>query len=80
MGETIFNPNVAIHPGKTLQDTLDAIGMSQTELAGRTGLTPKTINEIAQGKSSVTPETAIRLSAVFGMSVSFWNNYKPTYY
>ena len=79
MGETIFNPNVAIHPGKTLQDTLDAIGMSQTELAGRTGLTPKTINEIAQGKSSVTPETAIRLSAVFGMSVSFWNNLQRNY-
>lgn len=79
MGETTFNPNVAIHPGKTLQETLEAVGMSQTELAERTGLTPKTINEIVQGKSSVTPETAIKLSAVFGMSVAFWNNLQRNY-
>mgnify|MGYP001599434005 CR=1 FL=1 len=79
MGETTFNPNVAIHPGKTLQETLEAVGMSQAELAERTGLTPKTINEIVQGKSSVTPETAIKLSAVFGMSVAFWNNLQRNY-
>ncbi len=69
-----FKPNIAIHPGLTLKEILESISMSQAELAERTGLSPKTINEIIQGKSSITPETSLKLSAVFGMSAVFWNN------
>lgn len=77
--ENNYNPNTAVHPGKTLQDILDAINMSQSDLAERTGLTPKTINEIIQGKNPITSDTAIKLSAVFGMSVNFWNNLERNY-
>jgi len=72
--ENIYTPNSAIHPGKTLQDILEASKMNQVDLAQRTGLTPKTINEIIQGKNPITPDTAIKLSGVFGMSATFWNN------
>lgn len=68
-----------IHPGETLSETLEALGMSQKELAERTGLVPKTINEIINGKSSITPESAIKLSIVFGTSVEFWNNLQRNY-
>lgn len=74
-----YNPNIAIHPGKTLEEILDTTEMSQVKLAERTGLTPKTINEIIQGKNSITPETAIKLSSVFGMSIFFWNNLERNY-
>ncbi len=77
--DTKYNPNIAIHPGATLKDTLDELGMSQSDLATRTGLTPKTINEIIQGKNPITPETAIKLSSVFGMSATFWNNLERNY-
>lgn len=74
-----YEPTIAIHPGKTLQGILESTSMTQKELATRTNLTPKTVNEIVQGKNPLTPETAIKLSAVFGMSVSFWINLERNY-
>lgn len=74
-----YKPNIAIHPGKTLKDILEEVQMTQIELARRTGLTPKTINEIIQGKNPITLDTAIKLSAVFGMSSTFWNNLGRNY-
>lgn len=69
----------AIHPGETLKDILIAGNMSQVQLALRTGLHIKTINEIIKAKSPVTSETALKLSIVFGMSESFWNNLQKKY-
>lgn len=74
-----YKPSIAIHPGKTLEETLDAISMSQVGLALRTGLTTKTINEIIKCKNPITADTAIKLSNVFGMSASFWNNLQKNY-
>jgi len=79
MATNYYNPNIAIYPGNTLKDLLESVGMTQTDLAERTGLTPKTINEIIQGKNPITPETALKLSAVFGMSPVFWNNLERNY-
>ncbi|MFA5033112.1 MAG: HigA family addiction module antitoxin [bacterium] len=79
MAERKYNPDIAIHPGKTLEDTLNSLKMSQADLAHRTGLTTKTINEIIQGKNPITPDTAIKLSMVFGMSANFWNNLEKNY-
>ncbi len=79
MATNNFQPDIAIHPGVSLEETLEAFGMSQAELAKRTGLTPKTINEIVQGKNPITPETAIKLASVFGMSASYWNNKERRY-
>lgn len=74
-----YQPNIAIHPGETLEELLQELDMSQVELAKRTGLTAKTINEIVRGKSSITPETAIKLSVVFGTSTEFWNSLERQY-
>jgi len=79
MRENIYQPSIAIHPGKTLQDTLNASNITQLDLAQRTGLTPKHINEIVQGKASISTDTALKLSAVFGMSANFWNNLQRNY-
>jgi HTH-type transcriptional regulator/antitoxin HigA len=79
MSDKIYQPNIAIHPGETLQEILETITMPQAELAERTGLTIKTINEIVQGKNPITPETANKFSAVFGMSAIFWNNLQRDY-
>lgn len=53
------------HPGAYLEQLLDMRGMSQAELAKRTGITPKTINSIIKGSAPVSPETAITLELVF---------------
>ncbi len=79
MPEKIFQPNIAIHPGETLQEILESMNMSQAELAERVGLALKTVNEIIQSKNPITPETANKFSAVFGMSAQFWNNLQRDY-
>jgi HTH-type transcriptional regulator / antitoxin HigA len=74
-----YNPNYASPPGDTLLETLQTIGMSQAELAERTGRPKKTINEIIKGKASLTPDTALQLEKVLGIPASFWNNRESQY-
>ncbi|MBK5274439.1 MAG: HigA family addiction module antidote protein [Desulfuromonadales bacterium] len=74
-----FMPNYAVPPGETLLDTLEAIGMSQAELANRTGRPKKTINEIIKGKVEITSETALQLERVLGIPAGFWNNLERNY-
>jgi len=74
-----FIPDYAVPPGETLLETLKAIGMSQAELADRTGRPKKTINEIIKGKAAITPETALQFERVLGTSAGFWNNLERNY-
>lgn len=67
------------HPGETLAELLETYGMSQFELSQRIGFTPKHINEVCKGKKSITPDMAIKLSTVFNLSSSFWNNLQANY-
>jgi HTH-type transcriptional regulator/antitoxin HigA len=73
--KTIF----LIHPGKSLEEALAFINMSQLELSGRTGIAPKTINEIIKGKNPITPETALKFEKVLDIEASFWNNLQKNY-
>lgn len=79
MTSILYKATTANNPGEILQKTLDANEMSQKDLAIRTGLTPKTINEIIKGKNPVTHETAIKFERVFGVSASFWNSLQKNY-
>ena len=65
---------VVIHPGEFLEEVLFEYNISQAELADRTGLAKKTINEIVKGKSSLTRETAYKLDKVFPISAEYWIN------
>ena len=46
-----YLPDSVTPPGVTLQETIEALGMSQADLADRTGRSKKMINEIIKGKS-----------------------------
>ena len=70
--ENEFVPDYTVSPGESLLETLETLGMSQTELARRTGRPIKTINEIIQAKAAITPETAIQLERVLGVPASYW--------
>lgn len=74
-----FNPDYAVPPGATLLETIEDLGMTQTELAQRMGRPLKTINEIINGKAEITAETAIQLERVTGIPAAFWNNAEATY-
>ena len=71
---TRLEPVNPSHPGETVADYLAFQGWSQRELARRTGMTPKTISEICNGKAAVSPTTALALERVFGRPAHFWLN------
>jgi len=63
------------HPGEMLlEEFLVPLGMTQTELAERIGVSFPRINEIVNGKRGVTPDTALRFSQLFGTTPEFWLN------
>jgi HTH-type transcriptional regulator/antitoxin HigA len=74
-----YQPDLVSPPGETLLDLLEEQEMSQTELAKRMGRPVKTINEIAQGKAALTPDTALQLEKVFGTPARFWLNREQAY-
>ena len=61
------------HPGEMLlEEFLKPLGVSQSALAIRLGVSFPRLNEIVRGRRSVTPDTALRLERVVGMSADFW--------
>ena len=72
-------PDSAIHPGLSLEDELNYLGISQAELAIRGGLSEKHISNIINGKASITVETALKLEKVLGLKASFWTAYQSNY-
>ena len=77
--QNAYRPNYAVFSGDTLRETIEAYGMSQAELAERTGRPQKTINEIIMGKASITADTAMQLERVLGVPASFWSNLERNY-
>ena len=63
-----YQPDYVSPPGETLLETLDAMGMSQVELAKRMGCPVKTIHEIVQKKAAITTEVALQLVDCQGSS------------
>lgn len=74
-----YLPDRVSPPGATLEETIEALGMSQSELAGRMGRPKRTINEMIEGKVSITAETAFQLENVLGVPASFWTNRERLY-
>lgn len=74
-----FVPDYAVPPGRTLQELMVVRGMSQREMAIRSGLTVQTLNRIFKGEQPITYETAGRLELVTGVSTRYWNNLELQY-
>jgi HTH-type transcriptional regulator / antitoxin HigA len=74
-----YQPDYAVPPGETLKETLDAKGLSQSDLAVRTGLAEKTISQIINGIAPITYETAEKLELTVGVPARFWNARERTY-
>lgn len=75
----VYQPRKAIHPGRTIERTIDELGMTQKQLADRTGLSEKHISQIINGEASVTADTALLLANAIGGTESFWSNLDKNY-
>ena len=73
-------PDIAIPPGEYLAEEIEARGLSQKELARRMGRPLNTINEIINGKKTITAETALQLEEVMPeIPARFWLNLETDY-
>jgi addiction module HigA family antidote len=66
-------------PGETLLEVIEFKGISQKDLADRTGVTPKHINKIITGEAAITPEMAILLERATGTSAITWNRLEANF-
>lgn len=63
------------HPGEVLlEDVIRPLGLSITQAAKDLGISRKTLSEIVNGRSSVTPEMAVRISLATNTSAESWLN------
>jgi HTH-type transcriptional regulator/antitoxin HigA len=74
-----FMPAVAIAPGETIRENMIFLGMNQRELAARLDITTKHLNNIINGNSPITYETALKLESVIGPRAQFWMNLETNY-
>ena len=68
-----------IHPGETLREDLEVLGMSAAELARRLEVPVNRVTQILNGQRAVTGDTALRLGRFFGTSGEFWLNLQKLY-
>jgi addiction module HigA family antidote len=72
-------PDVAIPPGELLAETLEALNLTQADLAARMGRPVQAINEIIKGKKEITPESALAIERVLGTPAYIWVNLERGY-
>ena len=64
-----------IHPGETIrEDVLKPLGLSVNRLAMDLHVPVTRMNEIVNGRRSITADTALRLARYLGTSAQFWLN------
>jgi addiction module HigA family antidote len=78
---TINSSKLAIvyHPGITLKEKLEEMGMSIKEFALRTNKPEKTIIAVIKGESAITPEMAVSFENVTKIPAHFWTNKQMLY-
>jgi HTH-type transcriptional regulator / antitoxin HigA len=67
-----LQPDWALHPGTLLARYLNEHGIRQSELAERTGLTAKHVNQIIKKAVGITPDVAVLLETALGTPRRFW--------
>ena len=74
-----YTPDYTIHPGEILEETLESRGIKKTIFADKCGISNKTVSQIIHGKSTITPEMAIKFERALGSSASLWINLSTDY-
>ncbi len=72
----MFNPP---HPGGLVKEAMEDLGLSINAFARKLKVSPATIQRIVAGKSAISPEMALRLSATIGSSARLWLQLQADY-
>jgi len=60
------------HPGRSVKEELDYLGLSIAQGAKALGVTRQQLYKITTGQSAISPEMALRLEAVIGSTAETW--------
>lgn len=74
-----YFPQTVFHPGVTLEEKLQEMGMGIKEFALRTDKPEKTIIAILKGTSAITQEMAIKFENVTQIPANFWMRHQQRY-
>src|ERR1700743_1536699 len=68
------------HPGIVLRELfIDERSLTITDLAKGLGMTRANLSAVINQRAGISPEMAVKLSAAFGNSATFWNNLQTNY-
>ena len=76
---TGISRDLIIHPGETVADVLKERGITQAELATRTGVSPAYISSVISGKKDISSNFAMALEYALDVPKSFWLNLQANY-
>ncbi|MDE6645298.1 MAG: HigA family addiction module antidote protein [Muribaculaceae bacterium] len=74
-----LSPSNPIHPGEMIKDEIEYRGISQKALAKEIGVPASVLNEVLNGKRSVTTEYALLLEAALGIEADLWLRLQADY-
>jgi len=74
-----YYPESVPHPGETLAEKLEEMGMGPKEFALRSAKPEKTITAILKGTSSITSDMAVQFEKVTNIPAHFWMNHQRGY-
>lgn len=60
------------HPGGLIAEYLEDYGVTLRSLARDLGVSPSALSKVTTGKTSITPEMALRLEAGLGIAARLW--------
>lgn len=76
----MIGPFPPVHPGEVLkQEFLEPLGLTVYALAHAADVPRSRLERLVRGKTSVSADTALRLSRLFGNSPDFWMNLQSHY-
>jgi addiction module HigA family antidote len=67
------------HPGLLVKECVEELGLSVAEAARGLGITRQQLHNVIAGRSSVTPEMAIRFEKAFGSTADTWLRMQMNY-
>ena len=76
---TPARPGINFPPGFTLEEELQARGLTQRELARRMGRPEQLVSELIHGRKAVTAATALQLETALGVPAELWMNLEVGY-
>lgn len=74
-----FAPDWSLHPGAVLRGILEQRGIRQSELAERTGLTAKHVNQVVNEAIGISGDVALLLELALDIPAHFWTRLEADY-